>query len=82
MIIKVFPQIIKTNFMGTVKNNPNDLQLKEAKTTRPGALEKSQKKLTQAIKHKKPKKVKGSDDEGAVNDQPFDARSNNMHQKR
>ena len=68
--------------MGTIKKNPNDLQLKEAKTTRPGELEKSQKKLTQEIQKKKSKKVKGSDDEGAVNDKPFDARSNNMHQKR
>ena len=68
--------------MGTIKKNPNDLQLKEAKTTRPGELEKSQKKLTQEIQKKKSKKVKGSDDEGAVDDKPFDARSNNMHQKR
>jgi hypothetical protein len=68
--------------MGTVKKNPNDLQLKEAKTTRPGEPEKSQKNLTQEIHRKKPKKVTGSDDEGAADDKPFDARSNNMHQKR
>jgi len=68
--------------MGTIKKNPNDLQIREAKTTRPGQLEKSQTKLTQAIQKKKSKKVKGSDDEGAVNDEPFDAKSNNMHQKR
>ena len=68
--------------MGTIKNNPNDLQLKEAKTTRPGESEKSQKKLTREIQHKKPRKVKGSDEEGAVSEKPFDARSNNMHQKR
>jgi len=68
--------------MGTIKKNPNDLQIREAKTTRPGKLEKSQTKLTQAIQKKKSKKVKGSDDEGAVNDEPFDAKSNNMHQKR
>jgi hypothetical protein len=68
--------------MGTVKKNPNDLQLKEAKTTRPGELEKSQAKLTKAIQHKKEKKVKGDNDEGAVSEQPFDAKSNNMHQKR
>jgi hypothetical protein len=68
--------------MGTVKKNPNDLQLKEAKTTRPGDSEKSQTKLTQQIQHKKPKKVKGSKDEGAVSEKPFDARSNNMHQNR
>jgi hypothetical protein len=68
--------------MGTVKKNPNDLQTREAKTTRPGELEKSQTKLTQAIENKKPKKVKGSNDEGAVSEIPFDAKSNNMHQKR
>jgi hypothetical protein len=68
--------------MGTVKENPNDRQNREAKTTRPGDVEKSQKKITQEIQHKKPKKVKGSDDEGAVSEKPFDAKSNNMHQKR
>jgi hypothetical protein len=68
--------------MGTVKENPNDRQIKEAKTSRPGSLEKSQAKLHQEIQHKKPKKVKGSDDEGAVSEKPFDAKSNNMHQKR
>jgi len=68
--------------MGTVKKNPNDLQLKEAKTTRPGESQKSQQKLTQDIQNKKPKKVRGSHEEGAVNEEPFDARSNNMHQKR
>ena len=68
--------------MGTIKKNPNDLQIKEAKTTRPGSLEKSGKKLTQEIQRKKPKKVRGSEDEGAVSDKPFDAKSNNMHQKR
>ncbi|HEY2349656.1 MAG TPA: hypothetical protein VGH64_11590 [Puia sp.] len=68
--------------MGTVKKNPNDLQNKEAKTTRPGELENSQEKLTREIQNKKPKRVKGSDDEGAADEKPFDARSNNMHQKR
>jgi hypothetical protein len=68
--------------MGTVKKNPNDLQFKVAKTTRPGDSEKSQTKLTQEIQHKKPKKVKGSKDEGAVSEKPFDAGSNNTHQKR
>ena len=74
--------MIKTNFMGTIKENPNDLQTREAKTTRPGDVEKPQAKLTRAIQNKKPKKVKGSDDEGAVSEKPFDAKSNNMHQKR
>jgi hypothetical protein len=68
--------------MGTVKENPNDRQTREAKTTRPGSLEKSQTKLNQEVQHKKPKKVKGIDDEGAVSEKPFDAKSNNMHQKR
>jgi hypothetical protein len=68
--------------MGTVKENPNDRQIREAKTSRPGSLEKSRAKLNQEIQHKKPKKVKGSDDEGAVSEKPFDAKSNNMHQKR
>jgi hypothetical protein len=68
--------------MGTVKENPNNRQIREARTSRPGSLEKSQDKLNQEIQHKKAKKVKGNDDEGAVNEKPFDAKSNNMHQKR
>lgn len=68
--------------MGTVKENPNDRQTREAKTSRPGAVEKSRAKLNQAIKDKKPKKVKGSEDEGAASEEPFDAKSNNIHQKR
>lgn len=68
--------------MGTIKKNPNDLQIKEAKTTRPGSMEKSQAKLNQEIQNKKSKTVKGTEDEGAVSDKPFDAKSNNMHQKR
>ena len=68
--------------MGSIKKNPNDLQLKEAKTTRPKDIKNPQAKLTKAIQSKKEKKVKGSDDEGAVSDKPFDARSNNIHQKR
>jgi hypothetical protein len=73
--------MIKTNFMGTVKKNPNDRQTREAKTSRPGSLE-SRAKLNQEIQQKKPKKVKGNEDEGAVSEKPFDAKSNNMHQKR
>ncbi len=68
--------------MGTVKENPNDRQTREAKTTRPGSLEKSRAKLNQEIQHKKSKKVKGSDEEGAVSEKPLDAKSNNIHQKR
>ena len=68
--------------MGTLKENPNDRQIREAKSSRPGSLEKTQAKLNQEIQRKKAKKVKGSDDEGAVNEKPFDAKSNNMHQKR
>jgi|GEM_PF-1805407 hypothetical protein len=68
--------------MGTVKENPNDRQTKEAKTTRESSIEKSKAELTQAIKKKKPRKVVGDKDEGAADEAPFDARSNNMHQKR
>jgi hypothetical protein len=68
--------------MKTVKVNPNDLQIKEAKTTRPGSIEKSKDKEYQEIQQKKEKKVKGEPDEGAADEKPFDARSNNMHQKR
>ena len=68
--------------MGTVKENPNDRQIKEAKTTRENNIEKSKAKLNQAIKKKKPKKVVGDIDEGAADEVPFDAKSNNMHQKR
>ena len=68
--------------MGTVKENPNERQIKEAKSTRENDLEKSKAKLNQAIKKKKPKKVLGDKDEGAADEAPFDAKSNNMHQKR
>ena len=68
--------------MGTIKKNPNDLQIKEAKSTRPGSIEKSNARLTKEIKKNSPKKVKGKKDEGVADEEPFDARSNNMHQKR
>ena len=68
--------------MGTIKKNPNDLQIKEAKSTRPGSIEKSNAKLTKEIQKNSPKKVKAKKDEGAADEEPFDARSNNMHQKR
>ncbi len=68
--------------MGNMKENPNDRQTKEAKSTRPGSLEKSKARQNQAIKHKKPSKVAGEKDEAAADESPFDARSNNMHQKR
>jgi hypothetical protein len=68
--------------MGTIKKNPNDRQTKEAKTTRENDIEKSNAKLTQAINKKKPKKVAGDHDEGAADEAPFDAKTNNMHQKR
>jgi hypothetical protein len=68
--------------MGTVKKNPNDIQIKEAKTTRPGSNEKSNARLTKEIKKNSPKKVRGNKDEGAADEEPFDARSNNIHQKR
>jgi hypothetical protein len=68
--------------MGTVKENPNDRQIKEAKSTRESNIEKSKVKLNQAIKKKQPKKVFGDKDEGAADEAPFDAKSNNIHQKR
>jgi hypothetical protein len=68
--------------MGTIKENPNDLQIKEAKTTRPGSIERTKDKEYREIQQKKEKKVKGETDEGAADEKPFDARSNNMHQKR
>jgi hypothetical protein len=68
--------------MGTVKKNPNDIQIKEAKTTRPGSNEKSNARLAKEIKKNSPEKVKGDKDEGAADEEPFDARSNNIHKKR
>jgi hypothetical protein len=68
--------------MGTTKENPNDRQIKEAKTTRPDSLKKSKDKENQAIQNNKPRKVAGDKDEGAADDSPFDAKSNNIHQKR
>jgi hypothetical protein len=68
--------------MGTVKENPNDRQIKEAKSTRENRLEKSKAILNQTIKNKKPKNVAGDKDEGTADEAPFDAKSNNMHQKR
>ena len=68
--------------MGTFKKNPYELQIKEAKSTRPGSIEKSNARLTEEIKKSSPKKVKGKKDEGAADEEPFDARTNNMHQKR
>jgi hypothetical protein len=68
--------------MGTVKKNPNELQIKEAKTTRPGSLEKAKDKEYREIEDKKARKVKGNKDEGVADEKPFDARDNNMHRKR
>ncbi len=68
--------------MKTVNENPNDRQIREAKTTRSGSIEKSKDKGIQGNSAKEGKKVKGGSDEGAADDKPFDARSNNMHQKR
>lgn len=68
--------------MKSIKENPNDIQIKEAKTTQPKSIEKLQAKQNLAIQKNKPKKVSGNQDEGAANEMPFDAKSNNMHQKR
>jgi hypothetical protein len=68
--------------MGTIKKNPNDLQIKQAKSTRPEDPEKEQLREYREIKKRKPKKVAGGEDESAADEQPFDAQSNNIHRKR
>lgn len=68
--------------MGTIKENPNDLQTKEAKTTRPGTIDKDKNKEYREIESAKEKKVTGDPDEGASDEKPFDAKTNNIHQKR
>jgi hypothetical protein len=72
----------KTNFMGTIKKNPNDVQINQAKTTRPGNIEKSKRREAREIEDKKSKKIPAEKDEGAADESPFDAKSNNMHKKR
>jgi hypothetical protein len=68
--------------MGTIKENPNDLQTEEAKTTRPETIEKDKNnEYTEIVKNRE-KKVKGNPDEGASDEKPFDAKTNNIHQKR
>jgi len=68
--------------MGTIKKNPNDLQIKQAKSTRPEDLEVEKLREFREIKKRKPKKVAGDKDEGAVDEQHFDAQTNNIHRKR
>ncbi len=68
--------------MGTIKENPNDIQIKQAKSTRPDDLKNDQRKEYNDINRKKEKKANGDPDEGAVNDEPFDSESNNIHSKR
>jgi hypothetical protein len=68
--------------MGTIKENPNDLQEKEAKTTRPGTIDKDKNKEYREIVNAKEKKVKGDPEEGASDEKPYDAKTNNIHQKR
>jgi hypothetical protein len=68
--------------MSTIKKNPNDLQTKEAKTTRPGSIKKAQDKEYQEIIKAKEKKTEGNPDDGAADEKPFDAKHNNMHGKR
>ena len=46
--------------MSTIKKNPNDLQTKEAKTTRPGSIKKAQDKEYQEIIKAKEKKTEGN----------------------
>ncbi len=68
--------------MKTIRENPNDLQTEEAKTTRPGTIEKDKNQEYKEIVEAGEKKVKGDPDEGASDEKPFDARTNNIHQKR
>jgi hypothetical protein len=68
--------------MRTVKKNPNDVQINQAKSTRAGNIEKSKSRETREIEDKKSKKVLAEIDEGAADESPFDAKSNNMHKKR
>jgi hypothetical protein len=68
--------------MGTVKTNPNERQIREAKTTRPGSLQKSKSMEDREMQDRKPTKVKGAPDEGAADETPFDAKKNNIHKKR
>ncbi len=68
--------------MSTTKENPNNLQTEEAKSTRPSDPEKSKTRMYKKIRRKKPRKVAGDNDEGAADETPFDSKSNNMHQKR
>jgi len=68
--------------MGSKKKNPNEVQIRQTKTTRPCSVEESKAGEYQEILGKKEMKVKADPDEGAADEQPFDAKSNNMHQKR
>lgn len=68
--------------METVKKNPNDVQIKQAKTTRIGSIEKSKSREEKEIQYKKSKRVPADKDEGAADESPFDAKSNSMHMKR
>jgi hypothetical protein len=68
--------------MSTIKKNPNDLQNEEAKTTRPGNLDRAKEKEYLEIKQKQAKKVKGNSDEGVADEKPYDAKNNNIHSKR
>ena len=68
--------------MGAIKENPNNLQTEEAKTTRPGTIEKDKKNEYREIVNNKEKKTAGNPDEGASDEKLFDAKTNNIHQKR
>lgn len=68
--------------MGTIKKNPNDVQIRQSKTTQPDSIEKSKEKEYQEILTKRERQVEGDPDEGAGDENPFDAKSNNIHGKR
>jgi hypothetical protein len=68
--------------MESIKANPNERQIREAKTTRSYSLQKSKSREDREILEKKPRKVKGQRDDGAADEKPFDAKTNDIHQKR
>lgn len=68
--------------MCVAKENPNNLQIEEAKSTRPKDAAKLKAKLYKETQRKQPKKVAGNKDEGSADETPFDSKSNNMNQKR
>lgn len=57
ILVRFTKSTAKTNFMRTIKKNPNDIQIKQAKTTRFGSIEKSKSREDKEIQDKKNKSV-------------------------